>query len=53
MYTKNPKKNKFLELHQDVATKVPTSAQSLIDMFRPCIERLQGTCTSSERTRIS
>jgi hypothetical protein len=53
MYTENPKKSKFSELHQDVAAKVPTSAQSLTDMFQPWIEHLQGTCTASERTRIS
>jgi hypothetical protein len=53
MYTKNSKKNKLSELHQDVAAEVPTSAHSLLDMFQPCIEHLQGTCTSSEKTRIS
>jgi hypothetical protein len=53
MYTKSHKKNKFSELHQDVAASVQTSAQSFTDMFQPFIEQLQGTCTSSEKTRIS
>jgi hypothetical protein len=53
MYTKDSKKNKFSELHQDVVAEVPTSAQSLIDMFQPLNEQLQGTCTSYEKTRIS
>jgi hypothetical protein len=44
---------KLSELHQDVAAEVPTSAQSLTDMFQPWIEHLQGTCTASEKTRIS
>jgi hypothetical protein len=49
MYTKNSKKNKFSELHQDDAVLVPTSAQGLTNMFQPTIEQLQGTCTSSEK----
>jgi hypothetical protein len=49
MYTKNSKKNKFSELHQDVAALVPTSAQGLTDMFQTFIEQLHGTCQSSEK----
>jgi preprotein translocase subunit SecB len=41
----------YSELHQDVAAEVPTSPQSLKDMFQPRIEHLQGTYTASEKNQ--
>jgi hypothetical protein len=53
MYSRNTKKNKFSDQHQDVAASVPTSTQGLSDMFQPFIEQLQRTCTTSEKNKFS